>query len=266
LKAIYDFGSNNGDDIPYYLKKADIVVAVEANPRLCEKIEKRFDTEIKSDRLVLENCVLNTERNARESPFYIHKYKDILSQFPRPSHDNLDNFRQILLPSISPVEIIHKYGPPHYIKIDVEHYDQEVLRHLFENSIFPPFISAESHGPEIFCSLVACGKYNAFKLVDGSNVSTLYNNAEIITDSGIENYCFPSHSAGPFGDDVKGEWLAAEDLMRLLAIHGFGWKDIHATNFINAPKANLRLRSLFNEAIIHKVKGLAHSLLTPTQN
>ncbi len=41
-KIIYDFGANNGDDIPYYLKKAELVVAVEANPSLCQKIEERF--------------------------------------------------------------------------------------------------------------------------------------------------------------------------------------------------------------------------------
>ena len=33
-KVIYDIGSNNGDDIPYYLMKCDKVVAVEANPLL----------------------------------------------------------------------------------------------------------------------------------------------------------------------------------------------------------------------------------------
>ena len=31
-EIIYDFGSNNGCNLAYYLKKADKVVAVEANP------------------------------------------------------------------------------------------------------------------------------------------------------------------------------------------------------------------------------------------
>lgn len=33
-RVIYDFGSKNGDDIPYYLEKPDLDVAVEANPIL----------------------------------------------------------------------------------------------------------------------------------------------------------------------------------------------------------------------------------------
>ena len=38
MKIIYDIGANNGDDIGYYLKKADQVIAVEANPDLSKRI------------------------------------------------------------------------------------------------------------------------------------------------------------------------------------------------------------------------------------
>ena len=45
-KIIYDIGSNNGDDIPYYLLKSDLVIAIEANPKLCDLIQKKFSKEI----------------------------------------------------------------------------------------------------------------------------------------------------------------------------------------------------------------------------
>ena len=45
-KIIYDIGSNNGDDIPYYLLKSDLAVAIEANPDLCNLINQRFKNEI----------------------------------------------------------------------------------------------------------------------------------------------------------------------------------------------------------------------------
>ena len=51
-KVIYDLGSNNGDDIPYYLLKSDVVVAVEANPILCEQIKAKFKYEIQAGRIV----------------------------------------------------------------------------------------------------------------------------------------------------------------------------------------------------------------------
>ena len=60
-KIIYDFGSNNGDDISYYLLKSDLVIAVEANPVLCNHIKKRFKQQILNGNLIVENCVLNTE-------------------------------------------------------------------------------------------------------------------------------------------------------------------------------------------------------------
>jgi len=46
LKVIYDFGANRGDNIPYYLMKSDRVVAIEANPVLCNIIRERFSDEI----------------------------------------------------------------------------------------------------------------------------------------------------------------------------------------------------------------------------
>jgi hypothetical protein len=65
-KIIYDFGSNNGDDIPYYLRKADIVVAVEANPSLCIEIEKKFVSELRDGKLFIENCVLTPDDSLTE--------------------------------------------------------------------------------------------------------------------------------------------------------------------------------------------------------
>ena len=57
-KIIYDLGSNNGDNIPYYLLKSDLVVAVEANLKLCEIIKKNFKKVIDNGKLVVENCIV----------------------------------------------------------------------------------------------------------------------------------------------------------------------------------------------------------------
>ena len=57
-KIIYDFGANNGDNIPYYLLKSDLVIAVEANPELCNLIKNRFNKEIEDIKLIVEICIL----------------------------------------------------------------------------------------------------------------------------------------------------------------------------------------------------------------
>lgn len=230
-KIIYDFGANNGDDIPYYLMKADLVIAVEANPALCTLIETRFPEPIEDGKLVIENYVLVNEPTNKRVPFYLHDKKHILSQFPEPAPDRMSVFSKVELPAITPIDLLEKHGEAHYIKIDLEHYDAEVLRLLFRNQIYPEYISAESHSPEIFCLLVAYGGYDAFKLVDGATVPLLYKDAIISALNGHRaEYSFPAHSAGPYGEDISGEWLSGRAMLRKLGFYGCGWRDLHATN------------------------------------
>jgi len=233
-KIIYDFGANIGDSIPYYLKKADVVVAVEANPALCAIMKSRFAHELSVGQLHIENCVLTATLEG-DVRFYVHKQIHFVSQLPKPTKDYIGSFDQIILPSLSPASVIAKYGEPFYIKIDIEHYDQAILSSLFLNKIYPQFISAESHNIDIFALLVACARYNAFKLVDGRSVCEKYKNLSFISEDGNpESYSFPFHSAGPFGEDIFGNWMPANDFFLLLASEGLGWKDIHATNIAQA--------------------------------
>ena len=52
-KIIYDLGANNGDNIEYYLLKSDLIIAVEANPKLCDFITKKFQQEIDNKKLIV---------------------------------------------------------------------------------------------------------------------------------------------------------------------------------------------------------------------
>ena len=72
------------------LLKSDLVVAIEANPQLCNLINQRFKSEIDQEKLVVENCVVQNESSLSEVPFYIHKTHHVLSQFPKPR--DLENF------------------------------------------------------------------------------------------------------------------------------------------------------------------------------
>jgi len=231
-RVIYDLGANNGDDIPYYLLKGDVVVAVEANPDLCEQIRSRFKDDLQSGRLILENCVVTAGQERSEVSFYLHKENHVLSQLPRPDPSVLEKYDQISLPCKSVADIVNAYGSPFYIKIDIEHYDAPILQSLFQQKYHPPYISAESHTINVFAILLAQGGYNAFKLVDGQSVSSVYANRIIQCGRTKElvEYSFPYHSAGPFGGDIDGEWLTADNFFRLLCFEGLGWKDIHASN------------------------------------
>ena len=233
--VIYDFGMNNGDDVEYYLLKAERVVGVEANPVLCEAVRRRFAPEIESGRLVVLNVALAEQESSEPVTFYVHKHNHVLSRLPRPDEDQLDQFTPIAVECRTPASIVREHGEPLYIKVDVEHYDDKVLRNLFEAGIFPPEISAESHSIDVFSRFVVNG-YTAFSLVEGSSVAREYGKATIATANGPRPFRFKPHSGGPFGEDIRDRWEDADTFFHTLAIAGLGWKDIHASRVISPAR------------------------------
>lgn len=227
--VIYDIGANVGSNIPYYLKKADLVVAVEANPILADALTEKYAEAISAGRLVVGSFVLSAEKSSSAESFFVNNANPLLSQFPEPEADVRSEFTKIEVPSVSIVDLISKYGSPYYIKLDAEGYDAALLRALFSNGIKPPFISAECHDAEVFSLMVALGGYEAFKIVDGARVAQEYAQHAIEVDGGTETYSFPKHSAGPFGDDIHGPWHNRNAALEHLARVGLGWTDVHAT-------------------------------------
>lgn len=154
----------------------------------------------------------------------------MLSQFSKPIDSILEDYEENFLPSKNIIELIEQYGEPYFIKIDIEGYDHIILKELFKTNIRPPYISAESHQADVFATLVACGGYNSFKMVEGATVGAKYNNARFIKKTGEEGFFkFLDHSAGPFGNDIIGPWMSANTILRVLGIAGLGWRDIHAS-------------------------------------
>lgn len=239
MRVIYDFGANNGDDVPYYLKKAERVVAVEANPVLCRGMEGRFAAEIGAGRLCIENCVVTGVGGAAEVFFHLHKRHHVLGQFPEPDASVRGDFERVLLPSKPVMEILREHGEPYYIKIDIEGSDEGILREIFRNGVRPPYVSAEVQSIQVFALLAGMGEYRAFKLVDGETVAKVYGDCAIEVDGRRERYSFPEHSAGPFGEDVAGDWLSADDVFEVLAAKKLGWRDLHATLLVE-PEERLR--------------------------
>ena len=209
MKIIYDFGAHNGNDIPYYLTKADKVIAVEANPELAQKIKQKFQND---PRVIVEECALVITRQETVN-FYVHKDDTRSGLDPK---ENLSNYEIKELPTKNVIDLIMEHGKPHFIKIDIEYFDHIILEYLLENNIKPPYISVEAHTIEVFCLLVVLGKYNKFKLIEGAKVPEVYPE-------------FKAHCAGPFGEDIQGEWLTKDDLFKKLTKTGLDWVDIHAT-------------------------------------
>ncbi len=85
---IYDIGASNGQNVAYYLLKADKVVAAEADFRVCNLIREKFPDEIKSGRLAVENCAATHLETSETVMFHFHRKHSVLNQLPEPVPGN----------------------------------------------------------------------------------------------------------------------------------------------------------------------------------
>ena len=227
-KIIFDFGSNNGQNLSYFLEKAEIVVCVEANTILTEKIKKRFDRHINNNSLFIENVGLSEIDGVKD--FYISKENDVLSTLIPPQ--NKENYQRITIPSTTPSNIIKKYrnklslNEIEYIKIDVEGYDHIILDDLFKNNIYPKYISAEVHDSMVI-NLILNSPYKSFKFFEGTEIGNNIKKIEFLNHKQKSvKIDFAQHSSGPYGDDIPGKYYARDSVINYFLNNGLGWKDI----------------------------------------
>ena len=237
MKIIFDIGCNEGQNFDYFLKKADYVVGIEADPTLINKIKKKFKKKILEKKLYLENTALsNKEKNTY---FYINKKKNYLSQLEKPK--NLSNFKKITIQTKKTSNIIKKYlkkfnlNKIEFIKIDVESSSEKVFEDLLYSKILSKFISIEAQGPKIL-ELILKSPYNSFKFINGNDVGVKLKKIKITDKLNRKiNHNFQIHSSGPYGKDIPGRYYSKNSMVNYFLNNGFGWKDVNC--YIN--KSNI---------------------------
>jgi FkbM family methyltransferase len=246
-KIIYDLGAGDGENIPYYLLKADIVVAVEANPKLCQIIKKKFDKEISKKNLIVENIIITNEINNLNDVFYVHKHHILLGQYPKPEN-RINDFYTINIKSQDIISFIKKYGEAYYIKIDLENYDNKILEKILLSKIKFSYLSVEINDNKTISTLAEIENFNSYKIINGKKISKYYSNA-IIEDKLKKKikYSFLKNSAGPFGNDIKGHWMDKKNLLKVIDYANIGWNDLHVSvydkakeNYYNIPECKFK--------------------------
>lgn len=227
-RIIFDFGSNNGQNLNYFLEKAEVVVCVEANTILTEKIKIKFEKYINNNSLFVENICLSEINGIKN--FYISKENDHLSTLMPPK--NYKKYQKIKIPSVTPSSIIKKYinklsiKEIEYIKIDVEGYDYIILDDLFKNNIYPKYISAEVHDAMVI-SLILNSPYKSFKFLEGVEIGNSIKKIEFLDKTKkISTIDFVPYSSGPYGDDIPGEYYSKDCIITYFLNNCLGWKDI----------------------------------------
>jgi FkbM family methyltransferase len=167
---IFDVGANNGDDTAAYLRIAHRVVAVEANPALCEDLRRRFAAEIASERVFVVNRAVD-RRGGSQITLRVstidHAQGTAVDHYAERAAALGGDMIEHVVKTISLDNLIAKFGQPEYIKIDIEGMDVEALSGLSKG---PRYISIErpnSWGQQrkAFQTLAALG-YKTFQIVD----------------------------------------------------------------------------------------------------
>lgn len=250
-----------GEDSEFYLRKGYRVVAVEANPRLCELAERRLHEHVASGRLTIVNRAIAASEG--RMPLYVDAlFPDYGTNDRLRAERNLPRGAALEVVQVDAVpfsELLQVYGIPYYLKVDIEGADLLCVAGLASSPARPRFISIESSQTsfdELFeqlASLWALG-YRRYKIVPQHTVAK--QRCPVPAREGLYvDHRFGEFSSGLFGEELPGRWLDVEAALsryrrlfrryRLLGGEGLlrrlprgrrmleamaGWHDLHAVH------------------------------------
>ena len=128
----------------------------------------------------------------------------------------------------------------HFVKIDIEGYDEVALKQLARLPTTPKYVSVENGSLSMLATLGEMG-FDGFKF---SNQKFVY--AQQIPEATQEGiwieHTFENSSSGMFGDDLPGRWMSRGEAQAMLEVlkltqqklpynlmaETIGWFDMHA--------------------------------------
>lgn len=264
-ELVLDVGMHNGDDTSYYLARGYDVVAVEANPALCDEARERFADDIAAGHLSIRN--IGIAESSGELEFWVSENSE-WSSFHRDMATRAGAQAVSIRVKTMPFrDVLADLDAPLFIKIDIELNDSLCLGDLGCCDPLPPYVSFEGHVgavPDIE-HLAGLG-YRGFKCVRQNDLREIKpsnlkwhgrmrrvlvrtdRHARSVADGlrrlyyrrrPVGGWRFPSGSSGPLGRDLPGPWLTRQEMLdvwegllaidRKLDAQGLGeWFDVHA--------------------------------------
>jgi FkbM family methyltransferase len=246
-KLIFDVGANDGVDTAYYLGEGYSVVAIEADPSLCNGLRTRFAEEIAGDRLTVINAAI-MEEDRDEVALYVSRDNTESSLIRSMAERSGSMTGQIMVKGRGLCSLFDEYGLPWYCKIDIEGYDAQAVRGMSGCGGRPAYISCEGTGQPIgeiirdegllykALDALAAQGYRSFKVVDQESL-------QVLTDAGhydrlhswpvrirtklerwmgrLSRQRWPEAGfvSGPFGEGLAGEWAGYEVIRGRMAMH-----------------------------------------------
>jgi FkbM family methyltransferase len=261
---VFDIGMHNGQDTAYYLASGYEVVAVEANPVLCEAAGERFRQEIAAGQLTVRNVGIAEE--AGNLDFWVSDNSE-WSSFHKENATREDTGASVVsVSTLQFADLLAQYHAPLYVKVDIEMNDSLCIRDLSRCEALPKYFSFEGHMDAAADVDVLAGLgYTSFKCVrqvdwreiNPENMHRQASIRKLLARAGrvpriapylralhyrarpVNGWKFAPGSSGPLGRDMPGRWLSRDEVLevwehrltvdREMGAGGLGeWFDIHA--------------------------------------
>jgi FkbM family methyltransferase len=243
---VIDIGMYNGADTRYYLECGHDVLAIEANPALCDAAREKFTPYLQSGQLKILNVAVCNQSGPIELKVVARDLgaSSINSEAVRFP---LGSF-QVAAKSLP--EILQQHGKTDFIKIDIEGADRECVLSLTPE-MAPRYLSFEAPAEidDLIGHLARIG-YHRFKVIQQTTFRSLPRQARV-TDRLIRRvirtlghdqpryvrrhgkFFLVEHSAGPPPWESDGRWESADEVSlqwRRAANCGVlsSWYDVHA--------------------------------------
>jgi FkbM family methyltransferase len=215
---IFDVGLHTGEDSAFYLKKGFRVIAVEADPGLCDAAMQRFAEAIDSGKMIVVNKAL--ARDVGPVTFYRNLDKSVWGTLAPEWVDRNDRLfgtriEPITVEATTTSALIDEYGTPYYIKIDIEGLDMVGVEGLETVQDRPRYVSIESDRDSLnairreFGTLTALG-YDRFKIVNQGRVPR-QKPPKPPREGKFADHQFELGASGLFGEEAPGRWLSMEE-------------------------------------------------------
>jgi len=216
-ELVYDIGMGDGDDSLFYLLKGFRVIAVEADPELCDAARDRLRPFLDNGQLTIVNRAVVAE----SGPATLHRsstpgWGTVVEDWHRYNVAHGVAADSIVVDGATLAELVKVDDPPFYLKIDIEGMDRMALDSLAATTVRPRYVSIETsfeRSPTLasirseFDMLSALG-YDRFKIVDQEKVPDQVPPTPARTGDYVP-YKFSDSASGLFGEEAPGEWQTA---------------------------------------------------------
>lgn len=204
---IFDIGMHEGADTAYYLAKGFRVVAVDANPALCETARRRFAPEINYGRLLILNVGISDQE--AELDFHISKAQSDWSSFVPEFALRAGGTEIVRVRCTTLDRLMRDFGVPYYCKIDIEGHDRAAVLALNKLPSLPRYVSVEATVGD-FCFIMSALGYGGFKIINQYHIGNVPAISPPLEGQFSDTKMVPGLHSGPFGDETYGRWLTAE--------------------------------------------------------